>query len=380
MTFVLGRGAGLDAGPAGRIGRYRALDGSAGAPLYLDLDGPHAGLVVGKRGYGKSYTLGVLAEELARVDGTAAVVVDPMGVFATLADSGSSELVPAAVESEPIVGPGAVDPRSWPSMLGLSPESGAGSLVWRAAAERDSLDGMVEYVRERARAWTGTDSDTDQGTEPDADDATGAVGDPTRAGTAPEEHVRAAVNHLRLAHSWNVFGPDGLDASDLTGPGVVVLDLSGYEESAMNAVVRGVADELYRARVAESVDRLPWLLVDEAHAFFDGVARSGLERILTRGRAPGMSVVLATQRPGVVPSVAVSQTDLLFAHRLTAEADIEALERARPTYVDSTIAERLPNETGAVAILDDGTETTHAARIRERTTPHGGDAPRVSET
>ena len=68
MTFVLGRESGPDDGPVGRLGSYRARDGSAGAPLSLDLDGPHAVSVVGKRGYGKSYTLGVLAEALARTD------------------------------------------------------------------------------------------------------------------------------------------------------------------------------------------------------------------------------------------------------------------------------------------------------------------------
>ncbi|MFC6730270.1 helicase HerA domain-containing protein, partial [Natronoarchaeum mannanilyticum] len=106
MTFVIGRGADAteqrssdsasasslerdvarDASPeyAGKLGTYRALDGSAGAPLYLDLDGPHAALLVGKRGYGKSYTMGVIAESLARSSGVAPVVVDPMGVFREL--------------------------------------------------------------------------------------------------------------------------------------------------------------------------------------------------------------------------------------------------------------------------------------------------------
>ena len=62
MTFVLGRDGG-DC-PTADLGVYRALDGSDGAPVALDLDAPHAVTVVGKRGYGKSHTLAVLAEEL----------------------------------------------------------------------------------------------------------------------------------------------------------------------------------------------------------------------------------------------------------------------------------------------------------------------------
>ncbi|MFW6000099.1 MAG: ATPase, partial [Halorubrum sp.] len=40
-----------------RIGYFLARDGSAGATVGVDLDRPHAGVVFGKRGTGKSYTL-----------------------------------------------------------------------------------------------------------------------------------------------------------------------------------------------------------------------------------------------------------------------------------------------------------------------------------
>jgi len=147
----------------------------------------------------------------------------------------------------------------------------------------------------------------------------------------------------------------------------------------MNAVVRGIAEALYRARVDETIDRLPWLLVDESHTFFDGIAESALETILTRGRAPGVSLVMATQRPSVVPEVVVSQSDLLVAHRLTSKRDLDALTAAQPTFMESSLDERLPTEPGEVVVVDDATETVHAATVRHRDTPHGGDSPRASE-
>lgn len=346
MTFVIGRGAAIEDGPVGRLGTYRALDGSEGADLYLDLDGPHAVLVVGKRGYGKSYTLGVIAEALARAPGVAPVLVDPMGVLDSMAGESDGEPVPTTVIDRPRVAPSTLDPRSWCALLSLSPESGAGGLVWQAAQHADTVAGMREHVA---------------------------------AADAPETDRRAAVNHLELADAWDVFDADGLAAADLATPAVSILDVSGLDRAPMNAVVRGVGESLYDARVAGTVDRLPWLLVDEAHAFFDSVARPALETILTRGRAPGVSLVLSTQRPAVVPEVAVSQSDVLLAHRLTAERDLEALTAAQPTYMDESLESRLPTETGEVVIVDDATETVHAARIRRRDTPHGGDAPRASE-
>ncbi|ELY56694.1 ATP-binding protein [Natronolimnohabitans innermongolicus] len=346
MSFVIGRGEESETGLAGHLGRYRALDGSAGADLYLDLDGPHAMLVVGKRGYGKSYTLGVIAEELARSPGVAPVVVDPMGVFETLAADADGDPVPTEIRSAPTVTPTSLDPQSWCELLDLSPESGAGGLVWQAAANATTIDEMCDHV--------------------DATDA-------------PAVDTRAAINHLELAASWGVFDPNGLSASELASSAVTVVDVSGLEARPMNAVCRGVGEALYRARVRETIDRLPWLLLDEAHTFFDGVAEPALERILTRGRAPGVSLVSATQRPSAVPPVGISQSDVLVSHRLTAEADLEALERARPTYMNESLETRLPTEAGEVVIVDDATETIHAARIRRRQTPHGGDSPRASD-
>ncbi|PSP85342.1 ATPase [Halobacteriales archaeon QS_6_64_34] len=346
MSFVLGREAGIETGPVGNLGSYRALDGSEGAPLHIDLDGSHAVLVVGKRGYGKSYTLGVIAESLARTAGVAPVVIDPMGVFGTLAEAADGAPVPTTVVDEPTVTPGSLDPKSWCALLGLAPESGAGGLVWQAAGESGSLAEMCAHVE---------------------------------ATDAPRVDKRAATNHIMLAESWGVFDADGMTAADLGQGEITVVDVSGLDDAPMNAVARGIGEALYRARVDRDIPRLPWLLVDEAHTFFDGVARSALETILTRGRAPGVSLVTATQRPSAVPEVAVSQSDILVSHRLTAEADLEALAAARPTYMQSSLSERLPTEPGEVVIVDDATETVHAAQIRRRATLHGGDSPSASD-
>jgi hypothetical protein len=357
MTHVLGRdpSENRETSPSGHLGAYRARDGSSGAAVHLDLDSPHAGLVVGKRGYGKSYSLGVLAEELARAEGVAPVVADPMGIFGSLAEAG------AEVVGQPRVPADALAPRAWCDLLGLTADSPAGALVWQAAAARSTLAGMREFV---------ADADT----------------------KAERATRRAADNHLGLAESWGVFSPEGLTAADLlvslvdagTSAGTV-LDLSGLDAEPANAVVRAVASGLYDHCVTGQSDapethphQLPWLLLDEAHAFFSGIAAPALRTVLTRGRQPGVSLVAATQRPSALPPVAISQSDLLFAHRLTARADLDALAEARPTYLASSFEERLPAAPGKVLLVDDATESVHAVRIRERETAHGGSSPSAS--
>lgn len=327
-------------GPTARLGHYRARDGSHGAPVDVDLDSPHAGLVVGKRGSGKSYTLGVLLEGVAAADGLAPVVADPMGAFEPLAGADIDATV-----VEPRVRADSLGPRAWCSLVGLSPERGAGALVWQAATERATLSGMADWV---------ADADADA--------------------TAR----RAAANHLSLAASWGVFDADGLSLQGLCDGGVTVLALDGVDSAPANAVLAAVASALYDARVAARTPRLPWLVVDEAHAFTDGVAERALRRLLTRGRQPGVSCWLATQRPSALPSVAVSQADLVLTHRLTSERDIAALTDARPTYLEGELGNRLPTATGEALVVDDVTESTHHVQVRERRTPHGGGSPRAS--
>jgi hypothetical protein len=338
---VIGRAAD-ESGPAVRLGAYRAVDGSHGARVGLDCDRPHVALVVGKRGYGKSHTLGVLAEGLATAAGVAPVVVDPVGVFGGLA---AGDATHTTVVESPRVAADTLPPRAWCETLDLPPTDPAGTLVWRAAATGGDLAAMRAAVREAATT----------------DDAR-----------------RAALNHLDLADAWGVFDPDGLTAATLASGGATVLDVSGLPDAAASVVVRAVATALYEARVAARIDRLPWLLLDEAHVFFDGVAAPALRTLATRGRHPGVSLVAATQRPGAVPGTALSQADLLLAHRLTATADREALSAAEHSYVDRSLTERLPTAPGEVRIVDDATETVHAVRIRERETPHGGASPRAT--
>ncbi|MFB6267641.1 MAG: ATP-binding protein [Halodesulfurarchaeum sp.] len=338
MTHVLGRTA--DDGPSGRLGHFLARDGSAGAPVHLDLDRPHVGLLAGKRGSGKSYTLGVIAENLAAARGVTGVVLDPMGVFAGLEQGGR-----ATVISDPTIPPAAIPPRGWCELLDLDPTGPPGALLWRVAEAADSLDGMRRLVERSA---------------------------------APRETGRAVLNHLSLAEAWGIFDSAGLAPGDLLDDRVTVIETAGLPREANAAVTYAIAQGLYDVAIDSTLDRLPWVLIDEAHTVTDTVAGRALETVLTRGRHPGVSLVLATQRPAALPPVAISQADLLVSHRLTSTADIEALAAARPTYLQGGIADSLPDGVGEAVIVDDATESAVTVSVRERDTPHGGASPRAS--
>jgi DNA helicase HerA-like ATPase len=327
-------------GPVGHLGSYRARDGSAGARVGVDLERPHVALIVGKRGSGKSYTMGVLAEELAHATGVRPIIGDTMAVFGSLA--AASDLAGRTVEST--VSAGTLSPPEWCELVGVDPERPAGALVWRVARACDTLEGMLEAV--------------------DSVDASRSA-------------RRAARNHLRMVQSWNVFRPGEPDWP--ADGGCARLDLSGRDRAPANAVVAGIAGRTYDRCLADAAGPLPWLMLDEAHVFFDGVAATALRRLLTRGRAPGVSLVVATQRPGALPPVAISQADLLVVHRLSGHTDRQALVDARPALLSDALDDRLPTAVGEALVVDDATETAHTITVRERDTPHDGESPRASE-
>lgn len=89
--------------------------------------------------------------------------------------------------------------------------------------------------------------------------------------------------------------------------------------------------------------------VDEAHQFFgktvgDEFAQAQLDSfdlIAKEGRKYGLTVCMATQRPGDIPAAVLSQAGMLLVHRLADRKDRERVEEAC-SELDSTATRLLP--------------------------------------
>ncbi len=364
------------------LGRYLALDGSAGADVFLDALRPHAILICGKRGYGKSYTMGVLVEEFARLPyrvrkNFCAIVVDTMGIF-TRMDRPSGEGALSAWGLKPEAYPiRTFAPVAHIRSSGVRPlRVPTGSLSFYDYCE---LLG-IEPLGEHGVSLMGAMGDERRFEMEDLMGAEGASG--------------ALKGLLRMITSWGLFsGKASFD--ELLEPGTVnILDLSGYghEPEAKACIVASLARALYDIRVAarkaEAGKRekpLVWLFIDEAHMFMDASQNSRAGRVLAnewlrQGRQPGLSLVLATQRPSALGKDVLSQADIIICHRLTLKDDVEALEAARPTYVKEPLPDamaRLGRDRGAAIVIDDATESYHVIKVRPRASEHGGSEPVV---
>jgi DNA helicase HerA-like ATPase len=125
-----------------------------------------------------------------------------------------------------------------------------------------------------------------------------------------------------------------------------------------------------------------WIFLDEAHEFLPmnekTPATNSLIQLLREGRQPGISMVLATQQPGVIHRDVMTQSDIIISHRLTNKKDMEALNEIMQTYFFESIQKSmnsLPDLKGSAIILDDSSERLYPIRVRPRFTWHGGETP-----
>lgn len=232
-----------------------------------------------------------------------------------------------------------------------------------------------------------------------------------------DEIVNAAVNRFKAADSWGIFAEESTPIKELAFPGrIAVLDLSAYmtmpngwkiKHLVMGLVCKSLFQErmlvrkseefesvhsaLHFIKVSEDEEKLRgkempvvWIMVDEAHEFLPRdektSATDALVTLLREGRQPGIALVLATQQPGKIHTDAMTQSDVILSHRLTARIDTDALAGLMQSYLRKGLdvqLDSLPKVPGACIAVDDVAERMYPLRIRPRFSWHGGSAPDI---
>lgn len=404
--YILGRTDESDIGVL-HLGRYLALDKSTGSHVALDALKPHAILICGKRGYGKSYTMGTLIEELSLLQSDirkniASLIIDTMGIFWTLRRGNEQQpkllsewgLQPKGFDINVFVPSGSVEqyhkrhidvrpfsiPIShlegydWCKLFKIDEVSPLGVLLVR----------IIGFLRQQQSAFS-------------FDDIIDVI--------MKDEHSdfvtkSAAENYFKVAISWGIFEKEGVKIQELIRGGATsVLDVSTLTNNTVReAVISIIGKNIYdqRLEARRSYERMVmgdmdvekgipmvWMFIDEAHLFVPSSRETLASDVLInewlrQGRQPGLSIIFATQRPAAIHPDVISQCDVVICHRLTASDDISALEAIRPTYMREDIGESIRKmglERGIAFIVDDTSEAAHIVKMRPRYSWHGGNEP-----
>ncbi len=397
-----------------RMGHYTSLSNN----IFMDVAKSHVILVAGKRGSGKSYTLGVIAEELSNLpkdisQNIASIIFDTMGIYWTMKFSNekdkellrewklNSKNLPVKVfvpfghyeeylekgipaDEKFALDVAELNPEDWIITFGLDMINPVSIIIERTISElkKKSSFGIKDIINMI-----------------ESDDKTS------------RDVKNAAIGMFEAADSWGIFARGSEDATrvnDLVNAGKTsVLDLSVYNSvGAFNVralVISLVSKKIFNQRMdarkkeeIESVSKnldflslnekkenpLVWMFIDEAHEFLPlngkTIATDALVQLLREGRQPGISLVLATQQPGQIHRDVMTQSDIVMAHRVTSQPDLEALNYIMQSYLLESIKkymDDLPALKGSAIILDDNSERIYPMRVRPRFTWHGGEAP-----
>ena len=217
-----------------------------------------------------------------------------------------------------------------------------------------------------------------------------------------------------MVEEWGLFSDQGTPIKDLIKRGqITVLDLSAYaimpngwriKHLVMGIISMKLFIERMKARKEEEYEivhqaehyiieeekkikpKMPiiWILIDEAHEFIPQKEKTAssqaLKTLLREGRQPGIAMVLATQQPGKIHTDAMTQSDIILSHRLTAKIDTDALASLMQSYLKESLDKQLmllPKVAGSCIAIDDVNEKIYPMRIRPRFSWHGGGAPEL---
>ena len=397
-----------------KMGNYTSLSNI----IWLDVARSHVIMIAGKRGSGKSYTLGAIAEELCDLpeevsQNIAPIIFDTMGIFWTMKYKNEKE---AELLQE-----WNLKPRNLPAVIwapfGYYKEYEKRNIPvdkkfaikaseltaedWVITFNLNMTDAIAIVMQKVIGKLKAEEKpyDLDE------------VIDKINKENIEEKTKNAAISLFEAAETWGVFarkGQKGTMISELIVPGTTtILDVSCYSSIGtfnVRALVLGlVCKKLFNERMLarkkeemlalqHGIDYLNqqekketplvWIFVDEGHEFLPKEGKTSatdaLIQILREGRQPGISLVMATQQPGVIHRDAMTQSDVVIAHRLTAQPDIEALNSIMQTYLLEGIKKSmndLPQLKGSALVLDDNSERIYPIRVRPRFTWHGGEAP-----
>jgi len=352
--------------------------------------------ILASTGAGKSYTAGVLVEELMMPYNRASVlIVDPHGEYDTLSSIQGDERFRSPEGYQPEVKifthdriKVRVSSLTEADIKYLLPEGTSDKMLHYLS---QAYRGLTAGERGERGLW-GYQDLRDEVMKQKYGDEDGRGGSSGNIGS-----IDALLWRLdsRFDRPDSIFSDtEHIPLSELFQPGrCTVLQLSDIEQNEQQVVVATLLRRVNKARVATvreeaeptSDQYLPYpvfTLLEEAHRFAPAgqtvVSTNVLKQILSEGRKFGVGIGLITQRPGKLDQDVLSQCMTQIIMRIVNPIDQDTVAKS-VEGAGRQLLDELPALTKGQAVISGvGVNTPVMCRVRSRITRHGGetfDAP-----
>ncbi len=374
------------------IGSLLLRDAGA-VPIVLDvkeLVSTHMAILAGT-GSGKSYTAGVLVEELMGAHNRAAVLIfDPHGEYGTLSEMRGHPAFAEADGYQPhvkVLSPDDIRIRvsslDYHDILTLLPE-----MSDRQQAILNKAFTILKRHKRGDYRWGVNDLiaavyEADSSQDEDGNEKVGS--------SAPALEWKLD----RLARSPYFHAFEHLPPTDLFEPGqVTVLQMNEISQEEQQVICAAVLRQVNLARMntqkgkinPDDENYLPYpvfVLLEEAHRFAPAHEPSRckmiLRTILSEGRKFGVGVGLITQRPGKLDSDVLSQCMSQFIMRIVNPVDQDSLKYGVEAAGRDLLKELPALTKGQVIVAGACVNTPVLCQVRQRLTVHGGETLNAPE-
>ena len=339
--------------------------------------------IIAQTGAGKSYTVGVLLEELLK-KGATAMVIDPHADYVFLSRKRDGSRYEYWDRIQVFRNPnstGRYSSRDIDNLKELTfrfseldPEDIAriAGISERYTNIRRAISKAIDMLREdESKGGTyglGDLLDTlEKMSEEGGDRAMGAA-------------AMRAIAYVSRLKKFKVFGDRTTSINDIVKPfNVSVIDLSGLNDASQDYIVSRVLEGIMNLRTSGDFRWPVFVFIEEAHKFIPNKSSGKrtlsapiINSIAAEGRKFGVFLTLITQRPSKVDSDSLSQCNSQIILKITNPKDQSAVQEASER-LGSDLMNDLPGlNVGEAIIMGELTRVPIMVRIRERITAEGG--------
>jgi len=328
--------------------------------------------ILAKSGAGKSYTVGVLIEEI--IDKKVPIlIIDPHGEYSSLKEANEEDedtlkdwnLSPQKFENIQEYGDTKINPSLRPLRL-----------------NNNLLSNELVHL------FPGKLSSTQMGLLYSALKHLNTINFTTVLLELEKEENNTKwtlINNLEHLNNLEIFSETYIPYNELVQPGKCsIINLKGISPDIQEIIVYKLMKDLYELRKKEKVPPF-FTIIEEAHNFCPersfGETRSSkiLRTVASEGRKFGLGLCVISQRPARVDKSVLSQCTTQIIMKVTNPNDLKAIANS-VEGITSESQEEIKNLSVGTALITGMVEMPLFVNIRPRMTKHGGHAQEILET
>ncbi|ODS42755.1 MAG: hypothetical protein MSIBF_05530 [Candidatus Altiarchaeales archaeon IMC4] len=341
-------------------------------PVYVDVArtiGKHVS-VLAKTGAGKSYTVGVLLEELMK-NKVPIVIIDPHGEYSSLKYPNTESAAMTIYD---------VKPASYADQIvEYTTDRGA-----NPGAERLSLNSKFDLY-ELMRVMPMALNDAQKAILYDSlRHLEGKNYGLANIINVVQDHENKAkwkiLSGLEMLKNSGIFDEKPLKEKDFVRDGMTsIINLKGTDPIIQQLIVAKIAEDLFEAK---KMNRIPgfFFLVEEAHnfcperGFGDALSSEILRTVASEGRKFGFSLCVVSQRPARIDKNVLSQCNTQIILKVTNPNDLRAIGQSIEGFTQDMENDIRQLPVGHALIVGCA-EQPVTVDIRVRETMHAGKPP-----